>query len=71
MGDLLLPLEKAMKRTNNQRVIFKVDQAIGSMAMENAQVSREMKAAMLRVAGGRASADDEIERLLKKYRQME
>lgn len=56
-----------MKRTKNQLVMFKVEQAVGSMAIENIQVSRSSKATMLRVARGSVSASAAIDAVVEKY----
>lgn len=58
-----------MKRTKQQLTAFKVKQAIGSLAIEGIQVSRESEALMLRIANGRASGSSAKEALIAKYRQ--
>lgn len=58
-----------MTRTRAQLLAFKVRQAVGSMAIEGIQVSRESEATMLRVASGRVSGETVREALVEKYRR--
>lgn len=46
-----------MKYTKAQLLAFKVRQAVGSMAIEGIQVSKQSEATMLEVAAGRVSGD--------------
>ena len=41
-----------MKRTKAELLSFKVQQAVGSMAIEDIQISRQSQAMVLRVASG-------------------
>ena len=60
-----------MKRSKNQTVAFKVAQAVGAMAIENVQLSRDARARMLRVARGSEPASVAIDALVEQYRQVE
>lgn len=58
-----------MKRTPHELTAFKVQQAIGSMAIEGIQVSKVTRQAMEDVAAGRTSAHSLKRQLIEKYRQ--
>lgn len=58
-----------MKRTKAELLSFKVRQAVGSMAIEDIQISRQSQAMMLRVASGRIAAQSVKDGLIEKYRQ--
>jgi len=58
-----------MKRTESQLIAFKVQQAVGSMAIEGIRVSRQSQADMMRVATGRVSAESVKAALKAKYQQ--
>lgn len=58
-----------MKYTKAQLLEFKVRQAVGSMAIEGIQVSKQSKATMLKVASGRVSGKSVREQLVEKYKQ--
>ena len=58
-----------MKHTKTQLLAFKVRQAVGSMAIEGIQVSKQSEAIMLEVAAGRVSGKSVREQLVAKYKQ--
>ncbi|WP_339801848.1 hypothetical protein [uncultured Marinobacter sp.] len=58
-----------MKRTKAELLSFKVQQAVGSMAIEDIQISRQSQAMVLRVASGRIAAQSVKDELIEKYRQ--
>lgn len=58
-----------MKHTKGQLLAFKVHQAVGSMAIEGIQVSKQSEAIMLDVAAGRVSGKSVREQLVEKYKQ--
>lgn len=58
-----------MKDTKTQLLAFKVRQAVGSMAIEGIQVSKQSEAIMLDVATGRVSGEFVREQLVVKYKQ--
>lgn len=58
-----------MKRSKSQLIAFKVRQAVGSMAIEGIEVSRESEATMLEVAAGRVSGKSVRKKLVEKYKQ--
>ena len=60
---------KNMKYTKTQLLAFKVRQAVGSMAIEGIQVSKQSEATMLEVAAGRVSGKSVREQLVAKYKQ--
>ena len=59
-----------VKRTKAELLSFKVQQAVGSMAIEDMRVSRESQAMMLQIAAGRVVVDDIKAELVAKYRQV-
>src|SRR5690554_6534685 len=59
-----------MKHTKGQLLTFKVHQAVGSMAIEGIQVSKQSEAIMLDVAAGRVSGKSVREQLVAKYKQV-
>lgn len=61
---------KNMKYTKTQLLAFKVRQAVGSMAIEGIQVSKQSEATMLEVAAGRVSGKSVREQLVAKYKQV-
>ena len=56
-----------MSHPKNQRLAFKVRQAVGSMAIEGIQVSRQSEATMLKIAAGRVSGKTIREKLVEQY----
>lgn len=58
-----------MKYTKTQLLALKVRQAVGSMAIEGIQVSKQSEAIMLDVATGRVSGEFVREQLVVKYKQ--
>ncbi|HKM37523.1 MAG TPA: antitoxin VbhA family protein [Thiopseudomonas sp.] len=58
-----------MKYTKTQLLAFKVRQAVGSMAIEGMQVSKQSETTMLEVAAGRVSGKSVREQLVAKYKQ--
>lgn len=58
-----------MKHTRGRLLAFKVRQAIGSMAIEGIQVSKQSEATMLEVAAGRVSGKALRQQLVGKYKQ--
>ena len=58
-----------MKYNKTQLLAFKVRQAVGSMAIEGIQVSKQSEATMLEVAAGRVSGKSVREQLVAKYKQ--
>ena len=59
-----------MKYTKAQLLAFKVRQAVGSMAIEGIQVSKQSVSTMLEVAAGRVSGKSVREQLVAKYKQV-
>ena len=57
----------AMSQSKTKRLAFKVRQAVGSMAIEGIQVSREAEARMLKVAAGRVSGKTVRQQLVEQY----
>ncbi len=56
-----------MSHSNAELLAFKVKQAVGSMAIEGIQVSRQAEANMLKVAAGRVSGKSLRQQLVEKY----
>lgn len=56
-----------MSQSKTERLAFKVRQAVGSMAIEGIQVSRQAEATMLRVAAGRVSGKTVRQQLVEQY----
>lgn len=56
-----------MSQSKTKRLAFKVRQAVGSMAIEGIQVSRETEARMLKVAAGRVSGKTVRQQLVEQY----
>ncbi|MCB2385701.1 antitoxin VbhA family protein [Thalassolituus alkanivorans] len=56
-----------MSHSNAELLAFKVRQAVGSMAIEGVQVSRQAEANMLKVASGRVSGKSLRQQLVEKY----
>lgn len=59
-----------MKRTKRELTTFKVNQAIGSMAIEGIYVSPRTKHTMEEVAAGSLSAAEVKRELIAKYRSL-
>ena len=57
----------AMSHSNAELLAFKVKQAVGSMAIEGIQVSRQAEDNMLKVAAGRVSGKSLRQQLVEKY----
>jgi len=62
-------LRVVMRTSKVDRVEFRVNQAIGSMAIEGIHVSKSTRAEMLRIVSGEVSAESVIKRYVKKHRQ--
>ena len=58
-----------MKYTKAQLLAFKVRQAVGSMAIEGIQMTKQSEAIMLKVAAGRVSGESVRIQLVAKYQQ--
>ena len=58
-----------MKYTKAQLLAFKVRQAVGSMAIEGIQMTKQSAAIMLKVAAGRVSGESVRIQLVAKYKQ--
>jgi len=56
-----------MSHSNAELLAFKVKQAVGSMAIEGIQVSRQAEDNMLKVAAGRVSGKSLRQQLVEKY----
>lgn len=57
-----------MKRhLSREEVSFKVDQAIGSLAIENVVVSKRTRITMLAIASGRMPIEKAIDRVIRRY----
>ena len=56
-----------MSHPKSQHLAFKVRQAVGSMAIEGIQVSRQSEATMLKIAAGRVSGKTIREKLVEQY----
>ena len=58
-----------MNHSKTQHLVFKLRQAVGSMAIEGIQVSRQSQAMMLKVAAGRLAGEEVRKQLVEKYRR--
>lgn len=58
-----------MKGSKTHDVTFKVRQAVGSMAIEGIQVSRQSQAIMLKVAAGKLAGEDVRKQLVEMHRR--
>lgn len=58
-----------MKYTKTQLLAFKVRQAVGSMAIEGIQMTKQSETIMLKVAAGRVSGESVRKQLVAKYQQ--
>lgn len=58
-----------MKSQQMELLNFRVEKAIGSMAIDGIPVSCETKADMLRVARGDVSVEDVIRKLVERHRK--
>lgn len=58
-----------MKYTKAQLLAFKIRQAVGSMAIEGIQMTKQSETIMLKVAAGRVSGESVRKQLVAKYQQ--